>query len=124
MVNINPAPAISVAATGEDANFKTTLNAMQNAISKLESTLETFISTNNLSGTLRKENDTGYLTNSSVNAPQSEIDQSYDDESNCGTSPQKKPSRNAANIEICRTSKDVFDKDIICWFQMKKSRTN
>ena len=25
---------------------------------------------------------------------------------------QKKPSKNAANIDICRASKDVFDKDI------------
>ena len=124
MVSIYHAPAISVAATGKDANFKTTLNAMQNAIFKLESTLEIFISTDNLSGTLQKENDSGYLTDSSVNASQYEIDQSSDDESNCGTSPQKKPSTNAANIEICRASKDVFDKDIICWCQMKKSRTN
>ena len=28
MVNINPAPAISVATTGQDANFETRLNVM------------------------------------------------------------------------------------------------
>ena len=43
-VSINPAPAISVAATAQDANFETRLNAMENAIYKLESTLEKFIS--------------------------------------------------------------------------------
>ena len=38
MVSINPAPSISVAATGQDANFETRLNAMENAIFKLGST--------------------------------------------------------------------------------------
>ena len=32
MVSIHPAPTISVVATGQDANFKTRLNAMENAI--------------------------------------------------------------------------------------------
>ena len=50
------------------------------------------------------ENDTGYLTDFSVNASQSEIDQSSDEESNCGPPPQKKPSSVVSN--------DVFDKDI------------
>ena len=35
MVSINPAPTISVAAKGQDANFETTLNAMENAIFRL-----------------------------------------------------------------------------------------
>ena len=35
MVSINPAPAISVAATGQETNFETRLNAMENAIFKL-----------------------------------------------------------------------------------------
>ena len=108
MVSINPAPAISVAGTGPDANFETRLNAMENAIFKLGSTLENFISTNNRSGKSRGENDREYLTDFSVNASQSEIDQSSDDESNCGPPPQKKPSRNA----VSRESKDEFDKDI------------
>ena len=112
MVGINPAPAISVAATGQDANFETRLNAMENAIFKLGSTLEKFISTNNPSGKSRGENDRGYLTDFSVTASQSEIDQSSDNESNCGPPPQKKLSRTAVNIDICRASKDVFDKDI------------
>ena len=107
-VSINPAPAISVTGTGPDANFETSLNAMENAIFKLGSTLENFISTNNRSGKPRGENDREYLTDFSVNASQSEIDQSSDDESNCGPPPQKKPSRNA----VSRESKDVFDKDI------------
>ena len=112
MVSINPAPAISVAATGQDANFETRLNAMENAIFKLGSTLEKFISTNNPTGRSRGEKDRGYLTDFSVNASQSEIDQSSDDKSNCGPPAQKKPSTNAGNVDICRASKDVFDKDI------------
>ena len=85
---------------------------MENAIFKLENTLEKFISTSNHSGKSRGENDRGYLTDLSVNASQSEIDQSSDDESNCDPPLQKKPSRNVVNIDICRASKDVFDKDI------------
>ena len=81
----------------------------ENAIFKLGSTLENFISTNNRSGKSRGENDREYLTDFSVNACQSEIDQSSDDESNCGPPPQKKPSRNAVNVDISRESKDVFD---------------
>ena len=80
LLSINPAPAISVTAAGQDANFETRLNAMENAIFQLGSSLETFISTNNLSGKSRGENDRGYLTDFSVNASQSEIDQSSDDE--------------------------------------------
>ena len=105
MVSINPAPAISVAATGQDANFETRLSAMENVIFKLGSTLEKFISTNNPAGRSRGENDRGYLTEFSVNAFQSEIDQSSDKESNCGPPPQKKPSSRIV-------SNDVFDKDI------------
>ena len=112
MVSINPAPAISVAGTGPDAYFETRLNAMENAIFKLGSTLENFISTNNRPGKSRGENDREYLTEFSVNASQPEIDQSSDDESNCGPPPQKKPSRNAVNVYISRESKDLFDKDI------------
>ena len=112
MVSINPTPVICVAATRQDANFETRLNAMENAIFKLGSTLEKFISTNNPTGRSRGENDRGYLTDFSVNASQSEIDQSSDEESNCGPPPQKKPSRNAGNVDICRVSNDVFYKDI------------
>ena len=112
MVSISPAPAISVAATGQDENFETRLNAMNNVIFKLGSTLEKFISTNNPTGRSRGENDRGYLTDFSVNASQSEIDQSSDEESNCGPPPQKKSSRNAVNVDICRVSNDVFDNDI------------
>ena len=50
MVSINPAPAISVAGTGPDASFETRLNAMENTIFKLGSTLENFISTNHRPG--------------------------------------------------------------------------
>ena len=102
MVSINPAPTVSVAATGQD--FETRLNAMENAIFKLGSTLEKFISRNNPTGRSRGENDRGYLTDFSVNASQSKIDQSSDEESNCGPPPQKKPSSIISN--------DVFDKDI------------
>ena len=112
MVSINPASAISVAGTGQDANFETRLNAMENAIFKFGSTLENLISTNNPSGKSRGENDRGYLTDFSVNASQSETDQSSDDESKCGSPPQKRPSRNAVNVDISRAPKDVFDKDI------------
>ena len=112
MVSINPVPAISVAATGQDTNFETRLNAMENAIFKLGSTLEKFISTNNPTGRSRGENDRGYLTDFSVNASQSKTDQSSDKDCNCGPPPQKKPSRNTVNVDICRASKDVFDKDI------------
>ena len=74
--------------------------------------LEKFISTNNPSGRSRGENNRGYLTDFSVDASQSEIDQSSDEASNCGPPPQKKPNRNAVNVDICRVSNDVFDKDI------------
>ena len=50
VVSVNPAPSISVAAAGQDANFETRLNAMKNFIFKLGNTLEKFISANNLSG--------------------------------------------------------------------------
>ena len=106
---INLSPAISVAATGQDANFETRLNAMENAIFKLGSTLEKFILTNNRS---QGESDRGYLTDSAVNASQSEMDQSSDEDSNCGPPPQKKPSGNTVNVDICRASKNVFDRDI------------
>ena len=58
------------------------------------------------------KNDRGYLTDFSANASQSEIDQSSDEESNCGPPPQKKTSRSAVNVDIFRASKDVFEKDI------------
>ena len=105
MVSINPAPAISVAATWQDANF-------ENSFFKLGSTLEKFILSNNPSDKSRGENDRGYLTGFSVNASQLETDQSSDNESNCGPPLQKEPSRNAVNVDIYRASKDVFDKDI------------
>ena len=112
MVSINPAPVISVAGTGENANFKTRLNDIENTIFKLGSTLENFISKPNPSSKPRGQNDRGYLTDCSVNAFQSETDQSSDNESNCGPPPQKKPSRNAVNVDISRASKNLFDKDI------------
>ena len=104
MVSIYPVPTISVAAKGQDANFETRLNAMENAIFKLGSTFEKFILTNAPTGRSRGENDRGYLIDFSVNASQSEIDQSSDEESNCGPPPQKKPSSIVSN--------GVFDKDI------------
>ena len=112
MVSINPVPAIYAAATGQVANFETWLSAMENAIFKLGSTLEKFILTNNPPGRSREENDRGYLTDFSVNPSHSEINQSSDEEGNCGPPPQKKPSRNAVNVNICRVSKDVFDQDM------------
>ena len=112
MVSINLAPAISVAVTGQDVNFDTRLNVMENVIFKLGSPLEKFISVNHPSSKSQGENDRAYLTDFSVNASQSETDQSSDDKSNCGPPPRKKPSRNAANIDICRTTKNIFDKDI------------
>ena len=50
MLSINSAPTITVAATRQDANFETRLNATENAIFKLGSSLEKFISRNNPSG--------------------------------------------------------------------------
>ena len=87
VVNVNCAPAISLTATGQDANFQTRLNAMENVIFKFGSTLEKFISTNNHSGKSRGENDGGYLTDFSISASQSEMDQSSDNECNCGPPP-------------------------------------
>ena len=52
------------------------------------------------------------MTDFSVNASQSETDQSSEDESTSGPLPQKKPSRNAVNVDISRASKNVFDKEI------------
>ena len=104
MVIINPTPAISVSATGQDANFETRLNATENTIFKLGGMLGKFISTN--------KNDRGYLSDFSVNASLSETDQSSDDESNYDPPPQNKPRRNVVNIDICRASKDVFDENI------------
>ena len=89
MVSKNPAPAISAAATGQDENFGTRLNAMENVIFKLGSTLEKFISTNNPPGKSQGESDRGYLIDFSVNAFQSEIGQSSNKESNCCPPPQK-----------------------------------
>ena len=104
--------------------FETRLNAMENSILKLESTLEKFVSTNSLSGKSRGKNNRGYRTDFSVNPSQSEIDQSSDDESNCGPPPQKQPSKNAVNIDICRVSKMYLTRTLISWFQMQKSRNN
>ena len=67
------APAIFVAATGQDLNFETGLIAMKNAIFKLGTTLEKLDSANNLSGKSRGENDTGYLIDFSVSASQFEV---------------------------------------------------
>ena len=74
--------------------------------------MEKFILTKSPPGRSRGENDRRYLTDFSVNASQSETDQSSAEESNCGPPPQKKPSRNAGNVDICRVSNDVFYKDI------------
>ena len=74
IVGINPIPAISLAATGQDAHFET---SMENTKFKLGSTLEKFITTNNPPGKSRGENYRGYL------ASRSEIDQSSDHGSNC-----------------------------------------
>ena len=92
---------MSAAATGQDANFESRLNAMENAIFKLGSTLEKLISTKSPSGKSRRENDREYLTDFSLNASQSEIDQSSDEDSNCASFPQKKLSRNVVNADIC-----------------------
>ena len=73
MVSVSPAPVISVARTGQNANFETRLNAIENAIFKLGSTLENFISKNNPSGKSRGETNRGYLTDFSLNPSQSEI---------------------------------------------------
>ena len=69
IVNINPALAISVAATEQDLNFETRLNTMENTIFKLGSTFEKSISANISSGKSRGQNDSEYLTDFSVNAP-------------------------------------------------------
>ena len=110
MLSINSGPAISLAATEQDLNFETALNVVENIIFELSGTLEKFISVNNTLGKLQGKNDRGYLNGFSINTSQSAIEQSSDDEINCGPPPQNKPSRNAVNI--CRTSKNVFDKEI------------
>ena len=56
MVSINPAQAISVAATEQDVHFETRLLAMENAIFKLGSSLEKLISANNSLGKSQGEN--------------------------------------------------------------------
>ena len=99
MVSINPAPAVYVEATGQDGNFETRLNSMEIAIFKLGTNLEKFILISNPFGKSRGENDIGYLTDFSVNASPSEIDQFSDDESNCGPALQKKLSKNSVNID-------------------------
>ena len=55
---------------------------MEIAIFKLGTDLEKFILISNSSGKSRGENDIGYLTDFSINASPSEIDQFSDDESN------------------------------------------
>ena len=90
MVSITPAPALSVAATGQDENIEIRLSAVENAIFKLGCTFEKFISANNPAGKSRGENDRGYLTDFSVSVSQSEIDKSSDEDSNCGPPPQKR----------------------------------
>ena len=55
MVSKNLAPAMSVAATGQDVIFETRFNAMENAIFKLGSILENLISANNTSSKPRGE---------------------------------------------------------------------
>ena len=60
MISINPAPATCVPATGQDVNFETRLNPMENEIFKLGSTLEKFILINNYWGKSRGENDREY----------------------------------------------------------------
>ena len=112
MVSKNPAPAISIAATGQDGNFETKLNAIENGIYNLVRPLEKFILTKHASGKSRGGNHRGYLTDVSVNASQSKIDQSSDNESNCGSSTLKRPNKNILNVDICGASKDVFDKGI------------
>ena len=42
-VSKNPAPAISIAATGQDGNFETKLNAIENGIYNMVRMLEKFI---------------------------------------------------------------------------------
>ena len=54
VVSINPTPAISVTTTGQDTNFETRLNAMENVFFKLGSTLQKFISSSS-SGNSRGE---------------------------------------------------------------------
>ena len=83
IVSINPTGTISAVATGQDANFETRLNAMENPIFKLGGTLEKFISINNHSGKLRGKNSRGYLTGFSINTFQFENDWSSDAERNC-----------------------------------------
>ena len=85
---------------------------MENAIFKFKRTLEKFILTNNPPGKSRGKNDRGYMTDFSVSPSQSEIHQFSDKKTNCCPPPQKKPSRNVVNVDICRASKDVFNKDI------------
>lgn len=47
MISLIPAPAISIAATGQDLSFETNINAIKNVIFKLGSTVKKFISANN-----------------------------------------------------------------------------
>ena len=93
-VSINPVSAISMTITGQDHNFETWLNAMENELFKFGSNLTKFVSANSSSGKPQGENDNIELTDFSVNASQYEIDQSSDDGSNCGPPRQAKSSRN------------------------------
>ena len=40
------------------------------------------------------------------------IDEFFDDDSNSSPPLEKKPSRNVVNVDICRASKGIFDKDV------------
>lgn len=64
---------------------------MRKSIFKLDSTLQKFISSRNLLGKPQGEKNRRYLADFTVNAFQSENDQSYDDGSNCGPSLQRNP---------------------------------
>ena len=110
MVSINPTPATCVAAIGQDANFETRFNAMENAIFKLGSTLEKFISTNNPTGTSRGENDRGYLTDLSTVTVAHLL--------------KRNPTEMLWMLTSAEYQMMYLIKTLICWFQMLQNRIN
>ena len=98
---------------------------MENTIFKLGSSLENFISANSPSSKSRVENDRRYLANSTVIASLSEIDQSSDDESNYGSTPENKKKTTVGMLLIfVEHQKMYLTSTLISGVQMQKKMTN
>ena len=124
MVSINLAPAISVAVTGQDVNFDTRLNVMENVIFKLGSPLEKFISVNHPSSKSQGENDRAYLTNFSVNASQSETDQSSDVRVTMVYLLERNLAGMLRILTFVEQQRIYLTRTLVCRFHMQNTKTN